>query len=223
MPVPFTSRRLPESRSSVQTDHELPGNSLDSRQCLGPNPLPPRRRCRRPCSLHCYCNQPTLKRRVLPEQELTPPSQPTRPRPVRVPSGSLSSRLLVRWIAVSRTERGAAAMTSTGSFQSAAAGMAWEKAETTHMKKGDEWRGESPFGPCRASPALFLFRNHGFSLSGGLPPTGRDGERPQRMQAGSNSGRTAYRASAETRPDPFSEGEGSAGPILSESEGAGEV
>ena len=81
--------------------------------------------------------------------------------------------------------------------------------------------------PCRASPALFLFRNHGFSLSGGLPATGRGGERrprrPQMMQAGLNSGRTAYRSSPEALPDPFSEGEGSAGPILSESEGAGEV
>ncbi len=40
------------------------------------------------------------------------------------------------------------------------------------------------------------------------------------MQAGSNSGRTAYRASPETLPGPFLEGEGSAGSILSESEGA---
>ena len=43
------------------------------------------------------------------------------------------------------------------------------------------------------------------------------------MQAGSNPAFSAYRASPETLPDPFSEGEGSAATILSESEGAGEV
>ena len=43
------------------------------------------------------------------------------------------------------------------------------------------------------------------------------------MQAGSNPALSAYRASPETLPDPFSEGEGSAATILSESKVAGEV
>ncbi len=43
------------------------------------------------------------------------------------------------------------------------------------------------------------------------------------MQAGSNSALSAYRASPETLPDPFSDREGSAATILSESKLAGEV
>ena len=43
------------------------------------------------------------------------------------------------------------------------------------------------------------------------------------MQAGSNSALSAYRASPETLPDPFSDREASAATILSESKFAGEV
>ena len=43
------------------------------------------------------------------------------------------------------------------------------------------------------------------------------------MQAGSNPALSVYRASPETLPDPFSEGESSAATILSESKVAGEV
>ena len=62
-----------------------------------------------------------------------------------------------------------------------------------------------------------------FRLFGELFPGKSWRVRPQMIQAGSNSGRTAYRASPETLPGPFLEGEGSDGSILSESEGAGEV
>ena len=80
-----------------------------------------------------------------------------------------------------------------------------------------------PSGPGRTSPVRFLFPDQGFRLFGELPPGKSRRVRPQMIQAGSNSGWTAYRASPETLPGPFLEGEGSDGSILSESEGAGEV
>ncbi len=68
--------------------------------------------------------------------------------------------------------------------------------------------------------AVFFF----FFESSFLPPwVARAKVRPQMMQAGSNPALSAYRASPETLPDPFSEGEGSAATILSESKVAGEV
>ena len=82
---------------------------------------------------------------------------------------------------------------------------------------------ESPSGPGRTSPVVFLFLDQSFRLFGELLPGKSRRVRPQMIHACSIWGWTPYRASPETLPPPFSEGEGSDGSIVSESEGAGEV